>query len=72
MTSEEIKAVPDLEAYATATQILDRAGSWLQEIAYQLAVVNEANAKWEEANRPPTRAEAFAQADAVATALKRR
>ena len=63
MTSEEIKAIPDLEAYATEAQILDRAASWLQEIAYQLAVVNERN-------KPQSWEDALATADAVAAALR--
>ena len=41
MTSETIKNTPNLEAYATEGQILGRAALWLQEIAYQLARMNE-------------------------------
>ena len=41
MTSEEIKSIPQTDFYATEGTILVNLVTMVQEIAYQLAVMNE-------------------------------
>ena len=43
MTSEEINSLQPMDSYATESALLAAIATMVQEIAYQLAVVNEAN-----------------------------
>jgi hypothetical protein len=63
VNSNEIKNVEMVSSGAPIEHVLYRACEWLQQIAYQLAVMNERNAL-------PSREESLAEADAVAAAVQ--